>query len=415
MMFKKDSMRNLFYNRKFVFAFSLIVAFVFWLVITINQNPERTRVFSNITVSVSTEGTAAGELGLDVISKSADTVSVKVSGPSYVIASLSSSDISVSASIAEVTEAGTYELGLTAACAESGIKVLSVSPAKVSTVFDYVDTKLYNLEVEAVGATAVSGLIVDTPSVSTSSDSTISVTGARTELEKIARVVAVADVNSQLKNTSSFDADIHLYDAEGKELDKSAYSLSVSKVKITVPILKQKEVPIKVTFSNKPKAYANKDISYTASAQKVTIMGPESSIDTIESVSLAPINFDSVSKDNNSFDVAPILPNGVKLAENIETVTVVINTSGFSEGTYNVTEFKFQGTDGKKVTASGVRNVKICGPSSAIRKIKSSGLYAVADLTGKAAGVYTVPVRIYAEDYDNIWQVGTYEVVVTVK
>ncbi len=415
MKIKKDYMHNLFYNKKFVSAFSLIVAFVFWLVITINQNPERTRVFGNITISVTTEGTAAGELGLDVISKSAETASVKVSGPSYIIASLSSGDISVSASIAEVTEAGSYELGLSASCNDSGVRVLSVSPSKVSAVFDYVDTKLYNLEVEAKGATAVSGLIVDTPAVSTSSDSTISITGARTELEKIARVVAVADVNMQLKNTASFDADICLYDAEGNVLDKDAYSLSVSKVKITVPILKQKVVPVKVTFSNRPKAYANKDISYDASVTRVTIMGPESSIDTIESISLAPINFDNISKNNNSFDVAPILPNGVKLAENIETVTVEINTAGFSEGTYNVTDFQFSGTAGKKVSASGVKNVKICGPSSAIRKIKSSGLYAVADLTGKAAGVYTVPVRIYAENYDNVWQVGTYEVVVTVK
>lgn len=415
MKIKKDIMRNLFYNKKFVSAFSLIAAFVFWLVITINQNPERIRTFGNIPVSISTEGTAAGELGLDVISQSSNTASVRVSGPSYVIASLSSSDISVTAPLAMVTEAGEYELVLSASCSESGIKVLGVTPSKVKAVFDYVDTKLYNLEVEAKGATAVSGLIVDTPSVSTMTDSTITITGPRTELGKIAKVVAVADVNAQLKATTTFDANIHLYDANGEKVDASNFTLSVSKVKITVPILKQKEVPVKVTFSNVPKAYNEKDISHSVSTGKVTVMGPESTIDTIKSVSLAPIDFFSISKDNNSFDVAPVLPNGVKIAENIANVTVVISTSGLSEGTYNVSNFEFKGIDSKKVSASGVRNVKICGPSAAIKKIKSSGLYAVADLTGKTAGVYTVPVRIFAENYDNIWQVGTYEVVVTVK
>ena len=415
MKIKKDIMRNLFYNKKFVSAFSLIAAFVFWLVITINQNPERIRTFGNIPVSISTEGTAAGELGLDVISQSSNTASVRVSGPSYVIASLSSSDISVTAPLAMVTEAGEYELVLSASCSESGIKVLGVTPSKVKAVFDYVDTKLYNLEVEAKGATAVSGLVVDTPSVSTMTDSTITITGPRTELEKIARVVAVADVNAQLKATTTFDANINLYDANGEKVDASNFTLSVSKVKITVPILKQKEVPVKVTFSNVPKAYNEKDISHSVSTGKVTVMGPESTIDTIKSVSLAPIDFFSISKDNNSFNVAPVLPNGVKIAENIANVTVVISTSGLSEGTYNVSNFEFKGIDSKKVSASGVRNVKICGPSAAIKRIKSSGLYAVADLTGKTAGVYTVPVRIFAENYDNIWQVGTYEVVVTVK
>lgn len=415
MKIKKDIMRNLFYNKKFVSAFSLIAAFVFWLVITINQNPERIRTFGNIPVSISTEGTAAGELGLDVISQGSNTASVRVSGPSYVIASLSSSDISVTAPLAMVTEAGEYELVLSASCSESGIKVLGVTPSKVKAVFDYVDTKLYNLEVEAKGATAVSGLIVDTPSVSTMTDSTITITGPRTELAKIAKVVAVADVNAQLKATTTFDANINLYDANGEKVDASNFTLSVSKVKITVPILKQKEVPVKVTFSNVPKAYNEKDISHSVSTGKVTVMGPESIIDTIKSVTLEPIDFFSISKNNNSFDVAPVLPNGVKIAENIANVTVVISTSGLSEGTYNVSNFEFKGIDSKKVSSSGVRNVKICGPSAAIRKIKSSGLYAVADLTGKTAGVYTVPVRIFAENYDNIWQVGTYEVVVTVK
>ena len=144
-------------------------------------------------------------------------------------------------------------------------------------------------------------------------------------------------------------------------------------------------------------------------------MGPESSIDTIESISLSAIDFNNISLKNNSFDVAPILPNGIKLAENIETVTVKINTSGFSEGTYSVSEFDFKADEGLKVTSSTIRNVKMCGPSSSIRKIKSSALYAVADLSTKTEGVYTVPVRIYAKNYDNVWQVGTYEAVVTVK
>ena len=357
-----------------------------------------------------------GDLGLDIISSSSETASVKISGPSYVIASLSSSNISVSASVASVTEAGEYELSLSATCiGDSGVKVLSVSPSKITTVFDYVDTKLYNLEVEAVGAAAVPGLIVDTPAVSTSSDSTINITGARTELEKISRVVAVAEVNKQLKTTTSYDADICIYDADGKKLDNSHYTLSVNSVKITVPILKQKTVPLNVTFSNKPKAYSNKDIAYTTNVSKVTILGPESSIDTIESISLSAIDFNNISLKNNSFDVAPILPNGIKLAENIETVTVKINTSGFSEGTYSVSEFDFKADEGLKVTSSTIRNVKMCGPSSSIRKIKSSALYAVADLSTKTEGVYTVPVRIYAKNYDNVWQVGTYEAVVTVK
>ena len=416
MALKKEVFNNLFYNKKFVLAFSLVIAFVFWLVITITENPERDVTFSDLTIAVSTEGTAAGDLGLDVISMSSPTASVKISGPSYVLASLSPSNISVSASLAEVNEAGTFDLNLTAACAnESSVKIVSITPSKITAQFDYTDTKLYNVEVEAVGAAAVSGLVVDTPSVSNSSDSTISISGARSELEKIARVVAVADVNDTLSITKSFDSSIHLYDIDGNELDVSNYTLSSSKIKITVPILKQKQVSVKVTFSNKPDGYADRDISHTVSASKVTIMGPEGSVDEIDSISLTPIDFNSISVDSNSFDVAPILPNGIKTAENIETITVKINTQGLIEANFDVTNFSFNVPNNYKVSALGLKNVKLCGPRSAIKEITSDDLYAVADLSGKTAGEYTIPVKVYSKTYNTVWQVGTYEVVVTVK
>ncbi len=412
----KDFFSNLFYNKKFVLAFSLVISFILWLIISINENPEREQIYSDITIAISTEGTAAGELGLDVISTNATTASVKVSGPSYVLASLSPNNISVTASLAEVNEVGTFDLNLTAACAnESSVKVVSITPQKITAKFDYTDTKLYNVEVDAKGATAVSGLVVDTPVVSNSSDSTVSISGARTDLEKIARVAAVADVKKELDITTSFDADIHLYDEDGNDLDINNYTLSVNKIKITVPILKQKQVAVKVAFANKPEAYANSDLAYTVSTNAVTILGPETSVEKIDSISLTPIDFDSISVSNNSFDVAPVLPNGVKIAENIETVTVSINTSQFSEATFDVASFEFKLPDGLKGSAVGIRNVKICGPRTAIRRINSGDLYAVADLSGKSAGEYTVPVRIYSKSYKTVWQVGTYNAVVTVK
>lgn len=412
----KDFFSNLFYNKKFVLVFSLVISFVLWLIITINENPEREQIYSDITIAISTEGTAAGELGLDVVSTDATTATVKVSGPSYVLASLSPNSISVTASLAEVNEVGTFDLNLTAACAnESSVKIVSITPQKITAKFDYTDTKLYNVEVDAKGATAVSGLIVDTPVVSNSSDSTVSISGARSDLEKIARVAAVADVNKELDITTSFDADVHLYDADGNELDASNYTLSVNQIKITVPILKQKQVDVKVAFSNKPEAYNNSDLSYRVSTDKVTILGPETSVAKIDSISLTPIDFDSISASNNSFDVAFVLPNGVKIAENIETVTVSINTSQFAEATFDIASFEFKLPDGLKGSALGIRNVKICGPRTAIRRINSDDLYAVADLSGKSAGEYTVPVRIYSKSYKTIWQVGTYNAVVTVK
>ncbi len=412
----KDFLHRLFYNKKFVLAFSLVIAFLFWLVITVAENPDRDTTFSNIIISVTTEGTAAGDLGLDVISMSSDTASVKVSGPSYLLASLTANDISVSASIEDVTEAGMYNIDLSAAARVGGVNVVGVTPSKITAFFDYTDTKQYSVEVEAAGAVAVSGLVSDTPTVSNSSDATLAITGPRSELEKIAKVVAFADVNETLSSTQSFDASIRLYDVDGNELDKSIYSIPVEKIKITVPILKQKQVDVKVTFANKPDIYSTEDIRYSINISKVTILGPETAVEKIDSISLAPIDFDNISINSNKFDVAPVLPNGIKIADSIETFTVTVNTSGMSENVFEVTNFEFKNVgSGLKPTAISVKNVKICGPRSIVRNIKATDLVAVADLSGKTAGEYTVPVRIYAKTSNAIWQIGSYNVVVTIK
>ena len=62
-----------------------------------------------------------------------------------------------------------------------------------------------------------------------------------------------------------------------------------------------------------------------------------------------------------------------------------------------------------------IRNVKICGPKDDIENITAGELYAVADLSGKSAGTYTVDVIIKSDDYDKVWQVGSYSVAVNIK
>ncbi|MBO7519736.1 MAG: hypothetical protein J6T73_03060, partial [Clostridia bacterium] len=62
-----------------------------------------------------------------------------------------------------------------------------------------------------------------------------------------------------------------------------------------------------------------------------------------------------------------------------------------------------------------IKNVKICGPKADIADITASDLYAVADLSEKSAGSYTVDVLIKSDKYKRIWQVGSYSVAVNIK
>lgn len=411
--------RKLLFNKKFTIPFSIILAIVFWLIITVNQNPIREKTISGIKVSVSANDTALEELGLDVVDGGDCTVDVVVSGPNYIVNSLSSDDILVSPVLTDVTKAGTCDIPLVAAANSSakGYTIVSVNPSKISVKFDYVDTKTFDVSASAEGIVATDGLVAETAVVTDSENKTITIKGARTDIDKIASVVAVAkfEKKKKLGKTGTFDADIKLFDEDGNELDVSKYTLSFDNIKITVPISRKKTVKVVPAFKNMPEYFKDNPLPYTLDVKSVTIIGPADTVDELESVSLSEIDFNTVSTQQNTFGVNIVLPDGVKIVDNVETVTVKFSLSGYKEKVFKVSEFSFINKE-SGTTASGrsIANVRICAPSSVIRTINESNLYAEVDLTGKKAGEYSVPVVIRSKASGNLWQVGEYTATVVV-
>ena len=416
----KFSLRTLLYNKKFMCAFSIVAAFALWLMISIYQNPVREHTISNVTVNISTDGTIVSERGMDIVNGgNGEKVNVKVSGPNYIVSSLSASDILVSASFDNVKDdPGTYDLQLVATqnSSKSGYTFLSISPSTIKVTIDSIDTKEFTVVPVANGAGAVSGLVVDTPVVSDSGSSTVTIKGARTNMEKIDKVVAAAEVNKTLSATESFKAEIKLLDVNGNELDKTLFTISAENVDISVPISQKAQVPISVVFANAPVGYES-FLKYSVEHTTVTVLGPPDIIGSLEKIELDPINFFNISKTNNSFDVAPKLPNGVKMVDKITDITVSINTSSFSERVFTVNNFEYKNVDSllKASTSQAIRNVTICGPSSTIKSLSADDIFAEVDLSGKAAGEHTVSAKILARDSEKIWQVGEYTAIITLK
>jgi len=416
-LFGKFSLSDLFYNKKFILPFSIIFAFVFWLVITVDQTPIRESTIS-LTVNVAVEGTIVGDMGMDAVSGGiGQRVDVRVSGPSYILSELKESDIYVSPSLSDVNQPGEYVLKLTPmrASSKAGYEFLSVTPSSLTVRFDYVDTKDFLITPNVKGAVASEGLIAEAAAISNSGENTISIKGPRTEMSKISSVVASAQVNKTLSKTESFDADILLLDEQGRELDKSIFTLSFDKVKVSVPISKKKTVPLKATFVNAPLTIG-KDISYSISHDSVSVIGPPETIDSLNVIELSPVDFNNVTVGKTSFDMAPVLPDGVRILDNIEAVTVSFNLRGYTERTFTVSSYNCVNNESGLVgnVSEAIKNVKICGPSSVMRSLDNASFRAQIDLSGKSAGEYTVPVKIYCAKSNAVWQVGTYTAVVVV-
>lgn len=425
---KPNTKRNLFENKKIVLLVSFLAAIIFWMVITVTESSDSKNTISGITITVPTENSAVSELGLDVISDLTDIkAAVSVTGPAYVVSSLSIDDFTVSASLSNVTTAGSYELKLNATKRTTSVsgeyEIISITPSVINVTFDYIDTKQFTVIPKANGASAVEGLTAEDAIVASSNYSLLSVKGARTEIEKIDKVVATAEVNSILEKTENFKANVYLYDAEGNELSKDKYTImgadgqTVSDIEITVPIFKRKIVELKAQFTNTPEKYASNPISYNLSEATVLISGPPETIDSITSISLSEIDFDNISEENNSFEAALILPDGIKCPDNIDSVKVTITgLDDFITKTYTVTTITpTSSSNGSVSLTRNIRNVKIMGPKSVMNKLSSSDLYAELDISGKQTGQHTVNARIRCKSSNEVWQVGTYTASVNIK
>lgn len=414
------SLRKLLYNKRFTIPFSLVTAFVFWLIIMINQNPDIDRTFTDVLVNINLENTYAAENDLAIIGDiSSQRFTVTIRGPSYVVSALQVGDFYVYASAAAINAPGDYQLEVSGGknTALSDYEFVSISPSTVTVNFDYVDTKEFTIKANAEGVSAAEGLIAENAVVSGTESDTITIQGPRTVINTIDSVVAYAAVNDTLSESTTYDAEIRLYDANGERIDMTNLTLSETAVKVTVPISKSKTVPVAADFSNLPSGFDKGSISYDIDHETVTVIGTPDAIDQITQVTLSAIDITTVSVSSYSFDVSPRLPDGVRLLDTIEHFTVTVDVSGYTERTFTVSDIRYTGLSSGLSASSGaaIRNVRICGPASVLNRLRSNMLYAQVDLSDVAAGEHTVYAVIGCDDYNNIWQVGTYSTAVKIE
>ena len=416
--FKSFHLRKLLGNKRFTVPFSLGLAFVLWLVITINQNPIIERSFSDMTINVNLENTFASDKGMSIVDDiSTQKFTVVVRGASYAVSSITSGDINVYASAASVDAPGEYNLDVMASKTNqlANYEILSVTPSTMKVSFDYIDTKDFTIKPKTEGATAKDGLIAENGIVSGTENDTVTISGPRTVMNKISSVVALAKVNKTLDVSETFDADIVLYDEQGNQISDEHLTLSINKVKVTVPISKTKTVPVLVDFTNLPNGFDKNSISYSLNYSSVTVIGKPETVDKTESVILSPIDLTAVSPTANSFDVSAKLPEGVRLVDNIEYFNVKLNIDNYSQKVITVSDITCNGLgSGLKIqNIAEIKNVRICGPKSVIKNIGSA--YAEIDLSGKTAGQHSVEVNISFKENNNVWAIGTYTTTVSIK
>lgn len=407
----KISINKIFYDNKLVFLFSVFVSFAIWIGVNAGGADSTPVTISDIPVSISLSESAVQD-GLRIFSGQDIKAQIDISGNKVIVGQVTKDDIliTVPQAASTITSPGTYTLELTAK--KTGLIsnyefASGVQPTFVTIMVDRYREAEFNIEPEFefsanpnyfLGATVLS-----------SPKAVLS--GPESEISKIKKICVKGHIDQELQGTFTTKSPIIMYDAYGEQIISETISSTVKEVEVTIPVLMRRNISIKPNFKNTPSGLNLSSIIKTVPAS-LEIAGPEEQIGDMTAIELAPIDFSELNVQKNRMSIQIDLPNGCRSLNNIYSVEVFINTSGFKERTFCVDQISFLNVPEGKTTKvyTDKIDVKLVGPSNSIRYMSAENITAQIDLGGKEdlSGSMEIPVLITVKNYNDVWAYGKY-------
>jgi len=414
----KNRISQLLNNDKIVFAIAFFSAIIIWLAVVINVSPETTRVIQNVKVTI--DNTVPSQFGLEVFGDTEFYVDVTVKGKKYQISStnLSADDIIILAQTNNVDSAGMRTLILKPESSSGSAEytVSAISQKSIDVYFDVPKTIQMVIEPEVIAKDFE--IVKDgfqTGDVNLS-ETSVSVTGPATEINKIEKAVARLTLEGSLSSNKSADAEIILLD-ENKKSNFKFVKTNINSVVLTIPVLRVKEVNTTVLFKNAPDEYVLNPLSYTISPSKDYFNISVDEFDKTTEFSVGTIDFKSVSPSNYVFEfIRTDLP--VSDESGTEKFVVNLDVSNLSQDYFVISgnKVKVNNPDNLNYKISGLnKSVVIVGSEKALESITEDDITVEIDISTlniSAGQTTTVPANVTVKS-TNCWVYGTYIVEVS--
>ncbi len=414
----KNYILNSFNNNTAMIIYSIIIAILMWFVISITIYPTTPKTLSNIPLEIDITGTSAEENDLSVISASAKNVTVTIKGERSRIGSLTADDLVAKAVIENVNSAGEKSLNINVTGKNSDVKfeVTEIKPSKVDVMFDRIDTREYDLTVNAPNITAADGLYMDksefkvTPSV-------IEITGPSKQLDSIDKAQVYVDTKQEINTAYTFHSkDVVLYDKNESKINTDNLTYNSEDFTIDIPVYMQKELDFTYDLRYAPANFDVSSLNIELNVDKISLASPNDELQNIDTWSIGSIPLYDLDWDfNKSFTIE--VPSNYKNLSNVSTVTAKLNQEGLAKKTVTVNDISIVNAPSNydcTVNTYGL-TFDIIGPEDDIAEITEKDILVSVDLlkyTVQSTN-FTADATISFPKYDKVWAVGLQKVSVT--
>lgn len=408
-------------NKLYSLVLSVLIAFGLWLFVVNNVSQEDDRTYYNVPVVMDGES-VLNERNLMITSKSANTVSLHLSGTRSDLNKISSSNnsLTVKVDLTKIYEPGEkialiYTPVYPGDVQEGAITVESRSPTSIYIDVDYRRTKEIPVEIKWTG-TRSENYIYDTENA-VLDYSEINVIGPAAVVDLIDHAEVEIDLTNRVESVSeSFR--YTLCDAEGEPVDAELVTTNAEEVRLDVPIqrIKKMDLVVDVIYGGGATA-ENTEIKVTP--ETIRVSGGEAVLAELgDTYTVGTINLADVEKSTDGLKYTISLPEGVTNQTGVAEATVSVKFSNLVTKEFTIDNFQMnnlpEGMEAEIINAN--LTVKVRGPAAQISRLTEKDIIAVVDFSAAEVGTATYKASIVlGEEFTEVGALKTNSVSATVQ
>lgn len=293
---------------------SVLFAALLWLLVTNINNPATTRRVNNVRVTIINGEVLTSQGKMYEVLDDSDVLDyVAITGPKTVMSNISGGDLVAIADMNKLTADNTIPIELSTVQYNESLDSIRASSSVVKLRVE--DRKSISIPLKAeTSGTLQEGYIIGDV---TTDQNLVRVSGP----ESVISMIETAEVNVGITGFTGdigTNAEIKLYDADGKEVPKDKLTMNISTVGVNVEILGTKSIPLRFAASGTPANGYRATGVVNSSPESVLLAGKGSVLRNLSVIEIPDTEIDITGATGDvttTVDIRPYLSGSVEMAD----------------------------------------------------------------------------------------------------
>lgn len=293
---------------------SVLFAALLWLLVTNINNPATTHRVNNVRVTIINGEVLTSQGKMYEVLDDSDVLDyVAITGPKTVMSNISGGDLVAIADMNKLTADNTIPIELSTVQYNESLDSIRASSSVVKLKVE--DRKSISIPLKAeTSGTLQEGYIVGDV---TTDQNLVRVSGP----ESVISMIETAEVNVGITGFTGdigTNAEIKLYDADGKEVPKDKLTMNISTVGVNVEILGTKSIPLRFAASGTPANGYRATGVVSSSPESVLLAGKGSVLRNLSVIEIPDTEIDITGATGDvttTVDIKPYLSGSVEMAD----------------------------------------------------------------------------------------------------